>query len=868
VDEFIDTITRTSIFSGLSREDLARVAGKLDEVRVAAGTTIIRQGEPGDSLYVVQTGAVEVLHRDPAGDVERIAILGPRECFGEIAIFTGALRSASVVALVDTSLLRMSKEACEQLVAQCPPFSLHVCRLLGQRLVERGRELVTSRIGRDVVMDDLFAAQAPPVRRFLLRASVLDTLTPAALTAVLDEPVDVDALARLAERYPRLVQTDGQGAWTFHAGLRAFLLARLAREESNGGAAGLHARAATYFEAREDWSRAVDHYLGAGEWGDAIRVLERHGDALLGQEPPQRLLARLDALPPATLRTRFHLFRLRAKAHGLHGQLDAALRDCRELLTPAHAPSLGAIATAFGYHVGLAELHRDKGDTVEAQRSLRDGLAVLEPSPARRTAPPMLRLPRSPVARRSWGLRRRWLYTLPALAAGAVVWHLPAPAPLDAIGMRFLATLTVAVVLWSINVFDDFVVALGLLLSWIVAGIVRPEVALSGFTKASWFLFVGALGLGAGVTRSGLLYRAALAMARRVTPSYPRYTAILVVAGLLATPALPSMISRMAVVAPVSWAIAESVGFAPRSPGAAGVVLAAFLGFSLLGFMFLTGSTGGLLGWNALPEAARAEFGWTAWAVAAAPAGLVTIGGLWLAIHLLFRLPPDGSVRVSRERFQAQLEILGAFTRREAFGLAVLLLALAGWMTTPLHGVGEAWVALGALLVFILGGVLDRSSLRANVDLGFLLFLGVVSSLSGVASAVKADRWLMTLVAPILETAAFHSVSLLLAVALVTVAVRFVLNKFAATILLTLALTPLGQQLGLHPGVVLLVILLNLDVWFFPYQLDVYQIAYFGTGEQGFSHAQGRRFMAAKLVVSLVAVAVSVPWWRALGLIR
>lgn len=66
VDEFIDTITRTSIFSGLSREDLARVAGKLDEVRVAAGTTLIRQGEPSDFLYVVQTGAVEVLHRDPA----------------------------------------------------------------------------------------------------------------------------------------------------------------------------------------------------------------------------------------------------------------------------------------------------------------------------------------------------------------------------------------------------------------------------------------------------------------------------------------------------------------------------------------------------------------------------------------------------------------------------------------------------------------------------------------------------------------------------------------------------------------------------------------------------------------------------------
>ena len=53
MDEFIDTITRTSIFAGLAREDLARVAGKLDEIRVAAGTVIIRQADPGDALYVV-----------------------------------------------------------------------------------------------------------------------------------------------------------------------------------------------------------------------------------------------------------------------------------------------------------------------------------------------------------------------------------------------------------------------------------------------------------------------------------------------------------------------------------------------------------------------------------------------------------------------------------------------------------------------------------------------------------------------------------------------------------------------------------------------------------------------------------------------
>ena len=181
MNEFIDTITRTSIFAGLAREDLARVAGKLDEVRVAAGTVIIRQADPGDALYVVQTGAVETLHRDAAGDVERIAILGPRECFGEIAIFTGTPRSASVVALVDTSLLRMSKQACEQLVVQCPPFSLHICRLLSERLIERGRELASNRVGRDAVLHDRDKTHSRRLVTFVVDAGDADTIG--------DEPV-------------------------------------------------------------------------------------------------------------------------------------------------------------------------------------------------------------------------------------------------------------------------------------------------------------------------------------------------------------------------------------------------------------------------------------------------------------------------------------------------------------------------------------------------------------------------------------------------------------------------------------------------------------------------------------------------------
>src|SRR5215831_15310527 len=492
LDDFIGTITRTQIFAGLAREDLARVAGKLDELSVGAGEPVIRHGDPGDALYIVQAGAVEVLHPGVDGKVERLAILGPRECFGEIALFTGAPRSASVVALVDSSLLRLGKEACEQLVKQCPSFSLYICRMLGERLVERGRELVSSRAGRDVVLGEFFGAQSPPTRRLLMQAAVLETITPQALSAIVESSAEIGPLAALAERSPSLVQADGTGSFTLHASLRAFLLDRLAQMDGEDALRALHARAATHFETHEGWDHALDHHLGARAWDNAIRLLERHGDGLLERESPQRLLSRLEGLPPAAVRARFHLVRLRAKGYAQNGDIEAALRSCRELLAQTHASSLGAVAEALSYHVRLAQVHHDKGRAPDALRSLRDGLAVLEPSLDRQAAAPRLRLPRSTVSRPRRALGRRWLYALLPLAAGVVVWHWPPRAPLDASGMHFLATLTVAVVLWSLNLFDDVVVALALLVSWVAAGIVRPEVALSGFAKPSWFLFVGA----------------------------------------------------------------------------------------------------------------------------------------------------------------------------------------------------------------------------------------------------------------------------------------------------------------------------------------------------------------------------------------
>src|SRR6188474_792381 len=84
------------IFSALSREDVAKVLGKMEEITFSAGTTIVKQGDHGDAFYLIQSGAVQVVVESGAGNAEIVAILGAKDWFGEMALFSGEPRSATI----------------------------------------------------------------------------------------------------------------------------------------------------------------------------------------------------------------------------------------------------------------------------------------------------------------------------------------------------------------------------------------------------------------------------------------------------------------------------------------------------------------------------------------------------------------------------------------------------------------------------------------------------------------------------------------------------------------------------------------------------------------------------------------------------
>ncbi len=100
-----------NLFSGLSVAEATVLGTFIEREAVPSGTVIVREGDVGDDLYLIEAGEAEA-HINSRGGVPLIlATFGPGEYFGEIALLTGSERTADVVATTPMTLLRLTKDA-------------------------------------------------------------------------------------------------------------------------------------------------------------------------------------------------------------------------------------------------------------------------------------------------------------------------------------------------------------------------------------------------------------------------------------------------------------------------------------------------------------------------------------------------------------------------------------------------------------------------------------------------------------------------------------------------------------------------------------------------------------------------------------
>ena len=117
----IEALQRCGLFARVERPALETCAARLAVRRYRRNETIFHQGDPGDALYIVESGSVKIVLPSPEGEEGAIiATLTRGDFFGELALLDGAPHSATAVALEPTGTLVLQRDAFESLIATEP----------------------------------------------------------------------------------------------------------------------------------------------------------------------------------------------------------------------------------------------------------------------------------------------------------------------------------------------------------------------------------------------------------------------------------------------------------------------------------------------------------------------------------------------------------------------------------------------------------------------------------------------------------------------------------------------------------------------------------------------------------------------------
>jgi CRP-like cAMP-binding protein len=118
-------------------------AGELGKI-YKDGEIIVRQGDVGNCMHVVQSGQVEVM-KEMNGVETSLTVLGEGGIFGEMALLGKEVRSATVRALREVRILTVDKKTFLRWMSQDPTVAFHVVEMMSKRIRELSEELVKSK---------------------------------------------------------------------------------------------------------------------------------------------------------------------------------------------------------------------------------------------------------------------------------------------------------------------------------------------------------------------------------------------------------------------------------------------------------------------------------------------------------------------------------------------------------------------------------------------------------------------------------------------------------------------------------------------------------------------------------------------------
>jgi len=134
--EHVSALKEMALCRALSGTELEAVAAIVETKEIAAGKELFREGDPGDGLYLVATGEIEVVKRGPAGE-HSLAKLGPGGVLGEMSLITSEARSATGRARAQTTVLYLPVRKFRVLLESGSTAALKIVAAIAEVLARR-----------------------------------------------------------------------------------------------------------------------------------------------------------------------------------------------------------------------------------------------------------------------------------------------------------------------------------------------------------------------------------------------------------------------------------------------------------------------------------------------------------------------------------------------------------------------------------------------------------------------------------------------------------------------------------------------------------------------------------------------------------
>ncbi len=148
-----ELLKEVPLFELLDDHERAELAGQLDEVHFATGETIFNYGDPGDAIYVIRSGEVEVFFKNDTGERIVLEVATRGDFFGELSLLDNGYRSASVIALQDTDALRLDRDDLRKFLLLRPEAAMDLLAAMGRRTrnsVEKLRHTASRNVNEEM----------------------------------------------------------------------------------------------------------------------------------------------------------------------------------------------------------------------------------------------------------------------------------------------------------------------------------------------------------------------------------------------------------------------------------------------------------------------------------------------------------------------------------------------------------------------------------------------------------------------------------------------------------------------------------------------------------------------------------------------